>query len=113
MEKRGEEMEEIKTKLSMPYQKRKRKAKKSFGESLDFLRRKGAGGGVRVTRNDQRLKLPPSGMTVAIVQSVNGLCNARFTVWVSEANDLREYHYLMLAIGLHILSGQESTETGV
>ncbi|GFV27531.1 hypothetical protein TNCV_746841 [Trichonephila clavipes] len=47
------------------------------------------------------------------VQSVNGLCNPRFTVGVSEAIDLRECHCSMLAIELHVLSAQESTETGV
>ncbi|GFW86545.1 uncharacterized protein TNCV_4333291 [Trichonephila clavipes] len=44
-------------------------------------------------------------MTVPVVQSVNGLCKDRFTVRVSGAVDLREYHCSMLAIGLHILSG--------
>ncbi|GFV55456.1 hypothetical protein TNCV_3776431 [Trichonephila clavipes] len=39
--------------------------------------------------------------------------NARFTAWVSGAVDLPEYHCSMLAIGLNVLPGQESTETGV
>ncbi|GFV86407.1 uncharacterized protein TNCV_1469691 [Trichonephila clavipes] len=45
-------------------------------------------------------------MTEPVVQSVNGLYNARFTIWVSGAVDLREYHCSMLAIGLHVLPGQ-------
>ncbi|GFU87840.1 hypothetical protein TNCV_963961 [Trichonephila clavipes] len=49
-------------------------------------------------------------MSVSVVQSVNRLFNARFTVWVSGAVDLREYHCSMLAIGLRVLPGQESTE---
>ncbi|GFW04684.1 hypothetical protein TNCV_3897361 [Trichonephila clavipes] len=52
-------------------------------------------------------------LTVYGVQSVNGLCNARFTFWVLEAVDLREYHCSMLAIGLPVLPGQESPETRV
>ncbi|GFY27938.1 hypothetical protein TNCV_4562921 [Trichonephila clavipes] len=52
-------------------------------------------------------------MAVQVVQSLKGLCNSRFAEWVSGAIDLREYHCSMLTIGLHVLSGQESTETGV
>ncbi|GFW72381.1 uncharacterized protein TNCV_704181 [Trichonephila clavipes] len=36
-----------------------------------------------------------------------------FTVWVLGAVDLRDNHCSILTIGLHILPGQESTETGV
>ncbi|GFS73917.1 hypothetical protein TNCV_108201 [Trichonephila clavipes] len=52
-------------------------------------------------------------MMVPVVQSVSGPCNARFTAWLSGAADLREYHCSMLVIGLHVLPGQESTETEV
>ncbi|GFX85075.1 uncharacterized protein TNCV_4999041 [Trichonephila clavipes] len=41
------------------------------------------------------------------------LCNALFTVRVSGAIDLREYHCPMLTIGLYGLPGQECTETEV
>ncbi|GFV01826.1 transposable element Tcb2 transposase [Trichonephila clavipes] len=47
-------------------------------------------------------------MTVPVIQSVSGLCNARFTVWVSGAVDVREYHCSMLTIGLHVLLGKTS-----
>ncbi|GFV00191.1 transposable element Tcb2 transposase [Trichonephila clavipes] len=36
-------------------------------------------------------------MTVPVLQSVSGLCHSRFTVWVSGAIDLREYHCSKLA----------------
>ncbi|GFW70797.1 hypothetical protein TNCV_4148451 [Trichonephila clavipes] len=52
-------------------------------------------------------------MTVPIVQSVNRLRNACFTIWISGGVDLQEYHCSILAIGLHALPGQDSTETGV
>ncbi|GFU80491.1 transposable element Tc1 transposase [Trichonephila clavipes] len=52
-------------------------------------------------------------MTVQVVQSVNGLCNARFTIWLSGTVGLREYHCLMLATGLHVLPGQETSKTSV
>ncbi|GFT20934.1 hypothetical protein TNCV_3130881 [Trichonephila clavipes] len=48
-------------------------------------------------------------MTVLIVQSINGLCDARFTVWISGAVDLRQYNCSMLSIGLHVLPGQSVT----
>ncbi|GFV36001.1 transposable element Tcb2 transposase [Trichonephila clavipes] len=51
-------------------------------------------------------------MMVLVVQSVNGLCIARFTVWVFGAVDLREYHCSMLAIRLHVLPGQEQCVKG-
>ncbi|GFT95426.1 hypothetical protein TNCV_3326891 [Trichonephila clavipes] len=35
------------------------------------------------------------------------------TVWVSGTIDLREYYCSILTIRLHVLPGQESTETGV
>ncbi|GFW15917.1 uncharacterized protein TNCV_4431901 [Trichonephila clavipes] len=44
------------------------------------------------------------------VNSTVGKRNARFTLWVSTAVAVREYHCSQLAIG--VLSGQESTETG-
>ncbi|GFX38306.1 transposable element Tcb2 transposase [Trichonephila clavipes] len=44
-------------------------------------------------------------MTVPVVQSVNGMCNACFTEWVSGAVDLREYYFSMIAIRLHVLPG--------
>ncbi|GFX99394.1 hypothetical protein TNCV_3023251 [Trichonephila clavipes] len=44
-------------------------------------------------------------MTVPVVQSVSGLCNACFNVWVSGAVVVREYYCSMLAIGLHVLPG--------
>ncbi|GFU92548.1 hypothetical protein TNCV_4794771 [Trichonephila clavipes] len=37
-------------------------------------------------------------------------CNACFPEWVSGAVRLREYHYSMLVIGLHVFAGQENTE---
>ncbi|GFW77036.1 uncharacterized protein TNCV_2724661 [Trichonephila clavipes] len=49
----------------------------------------------------------------ASFQSLNVLCNARFTVWVSGVADLRKYHCSMLAIGLHVLSGKEITKIGM
>ncbi|GFX09534.1 hypothetical protein TNCV_2029001 [Trichonephila clavipes] len=45
-----------------------------------------------------KLKLPPNGMTVPVELSVNGLCNDRFTVWISGAIDLLEYHCSMLVL---------------
>ncbi|GFW55462.1 hypothetical protein TNCV_118461 [Trichonephila clavipes] len=50
---------------------------------------------------------------LAFTVRVDKLRNARFLVCVSRAVELREYHCLMLDIGLHVLSGQESKETGV
>ncbi|GFX13290.1 hypothetical protein TNCV_2907131 [Trichonephila clavipes] len=46
-------------------------------------------------------------------QSIKGLCNTRFTVWVSGVVDLQEHRCSMLTIGLYVFPGQESTETGV
>ncbi|GFV16359.1 hypothetical protein TNCV_1253951 [Trichonephila clavipes] len=40
---------------------------------------------------------------VPVVQSINSLGNARFTVWVSGAVDRQEYHCSKLAIRLHVL----------
>ncbi|GFV40786.1 hypothetical protein TNCV_60191 [Trichonephila clavipes] len=51
-------------------------------------------------------------MMVPVVQSVNILCNAHFTVWVSGAVDLRKYHCSRFAIELHVLPRQDSTGTG-
>ncbi|GFV31569.1 hypothetical protein TNCV_4938801 [Trichonephila clavipes] len=45
-------------------------------------------------------------MTVPVVQSVSGWCNARFPVRVTGAVNLREYHCPMLAIELHVLPGR-------
>ncbi|GFW58508.1 transposable element Tcb2 transposase [Trichonephila clavipes] len=52
-------------------------------------------------------------MMLPVVQSVNGLGNARFTVWVSGVVNLREYLCLVLVIWLHSWPEQESTEAGV
>ncbi|GFX48064.1 hypothetical protein TNCV_4113991 [Trichonephila clavipes] len=49
-------------------------------------------------------------MTVPVVQLVNELCNARFTVWVSGAVDLREYRYSMFAVRPHVLPEQKRAQ---
>ncbi|GFV82721.1 hypothetical protein TNCV_4146891 [Trichonephila clavipes] len=55
-------------------------------------------------------------MMAPVIQLGNGLYTARFlvllAVWVSEVVDLREFHCSIFAIGLHVLPGKESTETG-
>ncbi|GFU24485.1 hypothetical protein TNCV_2264451 [Trichonephila clavipes] len=45
-------------------------------------------------------------MTVPVVQLVNGLRNARFTLWVWGSIDLREYHCSMLTFEQHVLPAQ-------
>ncbi|GFU04528.1 uncharacterized protein TNCV_1515821 [Trichonephila clavipes] len=49
-------------------------------------------------------------MTVPVVQSVNGWCNARLIVWAFGAINLPEYHCSMLVVELQFLPGQESME---
>ncbi|GFU90178.1 hypothetical protein TNCV_3873821 [Trichonephila clavipes] len=78
-----------------------------------FDRRQIVGALYVVNEAKRKLKLPPSSMTVPVVQSMNELCNTRFTVWVLRAFDLREYHSSKVAIRLHVLPVQESTKTGV
>ncbi|GFU58557.1 hypothetical protein TNCV_4894881 [Trichonephila clavipes] len=52
-------------------------------------------------------------MPVPVVQSGNRLCKACFTIWVSGDIDRRKYRCSMLAIGMHVLHGQNRTENGV
>ncbi|GFX92154.1 uncharacterized protein TNCV_1740741 [Trichonephila clavipes] len=44
----------------------------------------------RIVHSQKTQTLPPSCMTVSIMQSVNGLCKARFSLWVSGTVHLRE-----------------------
>ncbi|GFX56440.1 hypothetical protein TNCV_73861 [Trichonephila clavipes] len=59
------------------------------------------------------LELVTSCMAVPVVRLVNELCKVPFTVWISGAVDLREYHCSILVIGLYVWPGQQSTDTGV
>ncbi|GFY18212.1 hypothetical protein TNCV_2046181 [Trichonephila clavipes] len=63
---------------------------------------------LRIQRSSTLAQITTQLNGVPVVQSVNGLCNTRFTVWVSGAVDLREYQCSMLAVELHVLPGQEA-----